>query len=70
MCERFYIETPCVESACLARLAGVGKVVMKLETLQPSGSFKLRGTSHLICKVTTSPHRRIPSNNKNSNRKI
>ncbi len=37
-----HIETPLTESIPLARKVS-GKVWLKMEALQPSGSFKLRG---------------------------
>lgn len=40
-----HIETPLLESRPLSRLAG-RPVRLKLEALQPSGSFKLRGIGH------------------------
>ena len=45
MTEFLHIETPLIESLPLAR--GVqGKVWLKMEALQPTGSFKLRGVGH------------------------
>ncbi|MCP4024646.1 MAG: pyridoxal-phosphate dependent enzyme [Desulfobacteraceae bacterium] len=40
-----HIETPLIESLPLSKIAGMtgGKVWLKMEALQPSGSFKLRG---------------------------
>ncbi|KAL3477909.1 tryptophan synthase beta subunit-like PLP-dependent enzyme [Aspergillus californicus] len=42
-----WIETPLIESASLSKTAGC-KVFLKLELLQPSGSFKSRGIGNLI----------------------
>ncbi|EGX93073.1 serine family amino acid catabolism-related protein [Cordyceps militaris CM01] len=42
-----YIETPLVKSANLSRAAGCN-VYLKLENLQPSGSFKSRGIGHFM----------------------
>ncbi|KAM3478330.1 hypothetical protein MY5147_002245 [Beauveria neobassiana] len=42
-----YIETPLVKSASLSRAAGCN-VYLKLENLQPSGSFKSRGIGHFM----------------------
>ncbi|XWW98524.1 hypothetical protein V2A60_006524 [Cordyceps javanica] len=42
-----YIETPLVKSANLSRIAGCN-VYLKLENLQPSGSFKSRGIGHFM----------------------
>ena len=44
-----HIETPLLESAPLSRLAG-REIRLKLEALQPSGSFKLRGIG-LACET-------------------
>ncbi|KAJ5585191.1 tryptophan synthase beta subunit-like PLP-dependent enzyme [Penicillium hispanicum] len=42
-----WIETPLIESATFSQLAGC-RVFLKLELLQPSGSFKSRGIGNLI----------------------
>ena len=42
-----WIETPLVESACLSRAAGC-RVFLKLENVQPSGSFKSRAMGNQI----------------------
>ncbi|GFZ52222.1 hypothetical protein JCM24511_09995 [Saitozyma sp. JCM 24511] len=42
-----WIETPLVESASLSKLAGC-RVFLKLENLQPSGSFKSRGIGNFV----------------------
>ncbi|KAK6192436.1 hypothetical protein SNE40_003905 [Patella caerulea] len=44
----YYLTTPTVESVPLSKLAGF-TVFLKLENLQPPGSFKIRGISH-FCK--------------------
>ncbi|XP_058014771.1 serine dehydratase-like [Ahaetulla prasina] len=41
----FHIETPLLESVALSQTAGT-KVYMKLENVQPSGSFKIRGIGY------------------------
>ncbi|XP_060539793.1 serine dehydratase-like [Pantherophis guttatus] len=41
----FHIETPLLESVSLSQTAGT-KVYMKLENVQPSGSFKIRGIGY------------------------
>ncbi|APZ42776.1 hydroxyectoine utilization dehydratase EutB [Acidihalobacter ferrooxydans] len=42
--------TPLLPAPRLAQLSGAEQVLLKLETLQPSGSFKLRGaTNALLC---------------------
>lgn len=43
--------TPLMHSAELSTFAGV-PVYLKLEQLQPSGSFKLRGATHMISSLT------------------
>ncbi|KAF2099218.1 tryptophan synthase beta subunit-like PLP-dependent enzyme [Rhizodiscina lignyota] len=49
-------ETPLIESAALSRAAGC-KVFMKLDNLQPSGSFKSRGIgNYLISHLARSKH--------------
>ncbi|RFU34626.1 hypothetical protein B7463_g1701, partial [Scytalidium lignicola] len=42
-----WIQTPCIKSPALSREAGCN-VYLKLENLQPSGSFKSRGIGNLI----------------------
>uniref|UniRef100_A0A8C6JVP1 L-serine deaminase n=1 Tax=Melopsittacus undulatus TaxID=13146 RepID=A0A8C6JVP1_MELUD len=42
----FHIVSPVLESLSLSRAAGT-KVYMKLENVQPTGSFKIRGIGHL-----------------------
>ncbi|KUJ15519.1 tryptophan synthase beta subunit-like PLP-dependent enzyme [Mollisia scopiformis] len=42
-----WVETPCIRSAALSRAAGCN-IYLKLETLQPSGSFKSRGVGHMM----------------------
>ncbi|KAI0472113.1 tryptophan synthase beta subunit-like PLP-dependent enzyme [Xylariaceae sp. FL0804] len=44
---KLYIETPCIPSAPLSRAAGCN-IFLKLENLQPSGSFKSRGIGSLM----------------------
>jgi L-serine/L-threonine ammonia-lyase len=51
-----WIETPLVESACLSRAAGC-RIFLKLENVQPSGSFKSRAMGNQILS-----HLRNPSN--------
>ncbi|KAG9244076.1 tryptophan synthase beta subunit-like PLP-dependent enzyme [Calycina marina] len=45
-----WIETPCIRSAALSREAGCN-IYLKLETLQPSASFKSRGIGHLMSRA-------------------
>ncbi|KAJ3947016.1 catabolic L-serine/threonine dehydratase [Colletotrichum fioriniae] len=42
-----WIQTPCIASATLSRAAGCN-IYLKLENLQPSGSFKSRGVGNLM----------------------
>ncbi|EKV15772.1 L-serine dehydratase, putative [Penicillium digitatum] len=51
-----WIETPLVESACLSRAAGC-RIFLKLENVQPSGSFKSRAMGNQILS-----HLRNPAN--------
>ncbi|KAK9315347.1 tryptophan synthase beta subunit-like PLP-dependent enzyme [Lipomyces starkeyi] len=43
-----YIRTPLVYSQSLSKTTGSSTVLLKLEVLQPSGSFKSRGIGHLV----------------------
>ncbi|KAH8887434.1 tryptophan synthase beta subunit-like PLP-dependent enzyme [Thozetella sp. PMI_491] len=45
-----WIETPCVYSAPLSRAAGCN-IHLKLENLQPSGSFKSRGVGNMMFRA-------------------
>jgi len=45
MNEMLHIQTPILESLPLSKQAGVS-VLLKMEALQPSGSFKMRGIGH------------------------
>lgn len=47
----FHIISPVLESLPLSRAAGT-KVYMKLENVQPMGSFKIRGIGHLCQEVS------------------
>ncbi|KAE8133291.1 tryptophan synthase beta subunit-like PLP-dependent enzyme [Aspergillus pseudotamarii] len=49
-----WIETPLIESATLSKAAGC-RVFLKLELLQPSGSFKSRGIGNLIRSALLDP---------------
>ncbi|KAJ9491686.1 hypothetical protein VN97_g1536 [Penicillium thymicola] len=49
-----WIETPLVESATLSKAAGC-RIFLKLESLQPSGSFKSRGIGNLILTSLSDP---------------
>lgn len=44
--QKLYIKTPLLESTSLSHLLGV-PVFLKMEALQPSGSFKNRGIGHI-----------------------
>ncbi|MEJ2481410.1 MAG: hydroxyectoine utilization dehydratase EutB [Acidihalobacter sp.] len=45
--------TPLLPSARLARLCGAEQVLLKLETAQPSGAFKLRGATNALLMLDT-----------------
>lgn len=45
-CRSLHIKTPLIESCPLSQIRG-GRVFLKMENLQPSGSFKLRGIGNL-----------------------
>jgi threonine dehydratase len=52
----FYIETPLIESKILTELSKTDdnstNVFLKLENIQPSGSFKIRGIGkHILTEV-------------------
>jgi L-serine/L-threonine ammonia-lyase len=49
-----WIETPLVESACLSRAAGC-RIFLKLENVQPSGSFKSRAMGNQILSHLRNP---------------
>ncbi|KAL3428295.1 serine family amino acid catabolism-related protein [Phlyctema vagabunda] len=46
-----WVETPCFKSTALSRKAGCN-IFLKLENLQPSGSFKSRGIGNFLIKAT------------------
>jgi threonine dehydratase len=52
------IVTPLVPSMSLSRIAGV-PVHLKLETLQPTGSFKLRGATNALAQIAEEGRRRV-----------
>lgn len=59
--ERIYSvvsETPIIGSPQLARLAGAGTVGLKLELLQPTGSFKVRGATNTILSLSDEERKR------------
>ncbi|RYO74377.1 hypothetical protein DL766_009812 [Monosporascus sp. MC13-8B] len=45
--QKLWIETPCIPSTALSQAAGCN-IFLKLENLQPSGSFKSRGIGHMM----------------------
>ncbi|KAL7465439.1 hypothetical protein ACHAXS_005753 [Conticribra weissflogii] len=49
--QNLYLATPLVHSIPLSRLCHPHPVYLKLDLLQPSGSFKDRGMAHLVCTV-------------------
>ncbi|KAI1311501.1 tryptophan synthase beta subunit-like PLP-dependent enzyme [Xylaria venustula] len=50
---KLHIETPCIPSPELSRIAGCN-IYLKLENLQPSGSFKSRGVGSLMSSALLS----------------
>lgn len=48
--QKLWVETPCVPSLPLSRAAGCN-IFLKLESLQPSGSFKSRGIGSLMYRA-------------------
>ena len=48
--EKLYLETPLIESTSMSNMTRK-QVYLKLENVQPSGSFKLRGISYHCKKV-------------------
>ncbi|KAI1135090.1 pyridoxal-phosphate dependent enzyme [Hypoxylon sp. FL0543] len=48
--QKLSIETPCIPSAALSRAAGCN-IFLKLENLQPSGSFKSRGVGYMMYRA-------------------
>lgn len=48
---QIYVRTPLIESVAFKSYAAQRKVFLKLENLQPSGSFKLRGVSEQVKHV-------------------
>ncbi len=50
------IRTPLVRSETLSRLAGT-EIYLKLETLQPTGSFKVRGVANKVSRLTDEDRR-------------
>ncbi|KAI2463376.1 pyridoxal-phosphate dependent enzyme [Annulohypoxylon bovei var. microspora] len=53
--QKLWIETPCIPSAPLSRAAGCN-IFLKLENLQPSGSFKSRGVGHMMLRAMLGKH--------------
>lgn len=51
--QRPWIETPCIYSEPLSQVAGCN-IYLKLENLQPSGSFKSRGIGNLMVRAVES----------------
>lgn len=49
-----HMATPLRESLALTKIAGT-TVYLKLESSQPTGSFKIRGIGHLCKTVSESP---------------
>ncbi|KAJ4109023.1 catabolic L-serine/threonine dehydratase [Fusarium oxysporum] len=55
-----WIRTPCLLNPQLSRVAGCN-VYLKLENLQPSGSFKSRGIGNLMTQAAAAPQARSTS---------
>ncbi|KAJ5794945.1 tryptophan synthase beta subunit-like PLP-dependent enzyme [Penicillium paradoxum] len=53
-CKKPWLETPLIESVALSEAAGC-RIFLKIETLQPSGSFKSRGIGNLILSFVSDP---------------
>uniref|UniRef100_A0A667WKA5 L-serine ammonia-lyase n=1 Tax=Myripristis murdjan TaxID=586833 RepID=A0A667WKA5_9TELE len=53
MPEHFHLNTPLLESTSMSKLVGTS-VYLKMESSQPSGSFKIRGIGHLCQQVPSS----------------
>ncbi|KAI1214647.1 pyridoxal-phosphate dependent enzyme [Annulohypoxylon truncatum] len=53
--QNLWIETPCIPSAPLSRAAGCN-IFLKLENLQPSGSFKSRGIGYMMQQAMLGKH--------------
>ncbi|KAK8135411.1 pyridoxal-phosphate dependent enzyme [Apiospora sp. TS-2023a] len=51
--QKLWIETPCIPSIPMSQAAGCN-IFLKLENLQPSGSFKSRGIGHMMHKAMLS----------------
>jgi len=51
------VQTPLVAADALSRHVG-GQVLLKLETLQPTGSFKIRGATNRLEHLTASQRER------------
>jgi L-serine/L-threonine ammonia-lyase len=49
--EGLHINSPLVESGPLSSILGKTKVYLKMDSLQPSGSFKIRGISYRCIKA-------------------
>jgi threonine dehydratase len=56
--EGYALTTPLVQSTSLSARAGV-PVYLKLETLQPTGSFKLRGATNALALIAEQGFRRV-----------
>ncbi|XP_066497233.1 serine dehydratase-like [Hoplias malabaricus] len=48
--QRFHINSPLIESTAMSKRLGT-TVYLKMESSQPSGSFKIRGIGHLVQKL-------------------
>lgn len=52
--EPLHAKTPIRDSMSLSKVAGTS-VYLKMDSAQPSGSFKIRGIGHLCQTVRTAP---------------
>lgn len=53
--DSLHVKTPLRDSMALSKLAGTS-VFLKMDSSQPSGSFKIRGIGHLCKMVQTGWH--------------
>lgn len=58
--KKLHIETPLIESPHLSAETG-NKVILKMDSMQPGGSFKIRGHGHLVSVHASSGKRRFIS---------
>lgn len=56
--EPLYIKTPLLESSAISKKTG-RQIFLKMEALQPTGSFKIRGIGHLCSQLARNGARRF-----------